>query len=131
MIENKIEIYHFIKHYLKSKYGCGFNIEIQADRKYHSELKSTLAQKLPSNARLVCGSQFWASVTFHLTLDGNDTNLGPVFGVLEKMKKDFKYFGGYSLSQPTLEQIFLQLSSEDETNSVGTEKFLVPRNLVQ
>lgn len=69
----------------------------------------------------MCGSQFWASVTFHLTLGGNDTNLGPVFGVLEKMKKDFKYFGGYSLSQPTLEQIFLQLSSDDETNSVGTD----------
>lgn len=109
------------QHYLKSKYGCGFNIEIQADRRYHPELKSTLERKLPSNSRLVCGAQFWASVTFHLTLGGNDSNLGPVFGVLEKMKSEFTYFGGYSLSQPTLEQIFLQLSSDDETNSIGTD----------
>ena len=85
------------------------------------ELQSTFERNLPSNARLACGSQFWASVTFHLTLSGNNqSNLGPVFGILEKMKKDLKYFGGYSLSQPTLEQIFLQLSS-DETNSTGTD----------
>ena len=84
-------------------------------------MQSNLERNLPSNARLACGSQFWASVTFHLTLSGNNSNLGPVFGVLEKMKRDLKYFGGYSLSQPTLEQIFLQLSSDDETNSTGTD----------
>ena len=66
---------------------------------------------MPKNANLKCTSQFWASITFHLTLmEGSNSNLGPIFGALEKMKKDLNYFGGYSLSQPTLEQIFLQLS---------------------
>ena len=95
--------------HLKSKYGNGYRIVVKTQSSGHNQsvidfIKENFICPLIKNVQK-------NSIEFNLTFESN--KLSNIFGILEENKDNF-YIKDYSISQSSLDQIFINFS---ETNS--------------
>merc|ERR1712130_843816 len=95
--------------YLKSKFGKGVEVELQSSRDFIERAKSQLKQDLTS---LELIDQYETSVKYQAR---DDTPLGDIFEKLEELK-NANLVSGYTVHQPTLEQIFLSLTENQRVS---------------
>ena len=99
----------FRQQHLKSKFGEGAEVEIQAGTGDINEIASNALQRIPS---LTVKDKFQGAVKF---VASRDTPLADIFEQLEKLKADLP-IGGYTVNQATLEQIFLSLTKYQKSS---------------
>ncbi|CAF3929055.1 unnamed protein product [Rotaria sordida] len=106
--------------HLRNRFGNGYAIKVKVVGDNVDNIKTQLMSDLPGieiqdqhNEVLFCNVPF-----SHSSTDGRNStqlpyNLAHVFEILNK-KKEQKIIESYSVTQTTLEQIFVQLAGEDE-----------------
>ena len=120
---------HFIcsgtSSYLKSKYPCGFNLNLLVDTEnFNDNYKNELIQQLVKyepNLEVKISSKG----LFSLNIQSNNKNIKEIFNAIESNKK--KYFiEDYTVSSTSLEDVFLKLNhkitiGEDKDENNGEE----------
>ncbi|CAF2146243.1 unnamed protein product [Rotaria magnacalcarata] len=106
--------------HLRTRFGNGYAVKIKVAGDDIEGVKENLIASLPGievqdqyNEMLFCNLPFSYSLTNEANARKLPYNLGRVFEVLNQ-KKEQKIIESYSVSQTTLEQIFVQLAGEDE-----------------
>jgi ABC-type multidrug transport system ATPase subunit len=111
--------------HLRHRFGNGYAVQVKVAGDDVERVKEDLRANLPGieieaqhNEMLFCNVPF-SSMTSN---EGNQTNvpfnLARVFEILNA-RKEQKMIESYSVTQTTLEQIFVQLAGEDEDTSSG------------
>ena len=100
---------YFRQQHLKSKFGEGAEVEIQAGSGDVHEIASNALQRIPG---LTVKDKFQGAVKF---VASRDTKLADIFEQLESLKMDLP-IGGYTVNQATLEQIFLSLTKYQKSS---------------
>jgi ABC-type uncharacterized transport system ATPase subunit len=111
--------------HLRNRFGNGYAVQVKVAGDDVERVKEDLRANLPGieieaqhNEMLFCNVPF-SSMTSN---EGNQTNvpfnLARVFEILNA-RKEQKMIESYSVTQTTLEQIFVQLAGEDEDTSSG------------
>ncbi|CAF0750470.1 unnamed protein product [Adineta steineri] len=106
--------------HLRNRFSTGYAVQVKVAIDDVEKIKEDLISNLPGieiqaqhNEMLFCNIPF--------SNDNNQMqlsfNLGHVFGILNS-RKEQKLIESYSVTQTTLEQIFVQLAGEDEDAEV-------------
>lgn len=104
--------------HLKSRHGGGYRVEIKGPEAAVDDARALVERLFPGSERLEVhgGSQvFEVKRASGAGSDGRDAlfRLGPVFHALDLAKAEIG-LESYSLSQTTLEQVFLNIAAEQE-----------------
>ncbi|XP_069511178.1 ATP-binding cassette sub-family A member 9-like [Ambystoma mexicanum] len=95
---------------LKSKFGKGYFLQIKVrDSQQADALHKDILKIFPHAARL---ERFSSLLSYKIPMD-NVKSLSQAFSVLEEVKRTFN-LEEYSFSQSTLEQVFIELTKEQE-----------------
>jgi ABC-type multidrug transport system ATPase subunit len=114
--------------HLRSRFGNGYAVQVKVAGDDVEKMKADLMSDLPGieiqdqhNEMLYCNVPF----SYSTSDEGNQTrvafNLARVFQILNA-KKEQKVIESYSVTQTTLEQIFVQLAGEDEEATADRKK---------
>jgi ABC-type multidrug transport system ATPase subunit len=107
MMSGKLACLGSLQH-LKSKYGTGYHMEMKLSSEETSEIEAFLKDKFPGTKIL---EKHGCLLKFRLLRDTSLMPLSAVFRVLENSRAPFG-IQEYSLSQTTLEQLFVSLSKD-------------------
>lgn len=116
MVSGKLRCIGSIQH-LKSKFGKDYLLEMKVKRPAQAEpLHREVLRHFPQAAR----QERYSSLMVYKLPVQDVRPLAQAFFVLEKVKQSFD-LEEYSLSQSTLEQVFLELSKEQELDDFDEE----------
>ncbi|KAM6174540.1 ABC-type organic anion transporter ABCA8 [Erethizon dorsatum] len=116
MVSGKLRCIGSIQH-LKSKFGKDYLLEMKVKTPAHVEpLHAEILRLFPQAARQ---ERYSSLMVYKLPVE-NVRPLSQAFFKLEKVKQNFD-LEEYSLSQSTLEQVFLELSKEQELDDFDEE----------
>jgi ABC-type multidrug transport system ATPase subunit len=108
--------------HLKNKYGQGYQLDVNTDSKHAEDLLNGIAKLFP-NSKLL--ERHDGVMKFQLLpADGVSQNLADVFELIEKSKEQL-HIGEYSVSQTSLEQIFINFAKqqdEEKTDAPPADK---------
>lgn len=96
------------KSHLKHKYGSGFEMSVRVKAEENREAFERYVQEAMPNAQL----QEYRGLRFTYALP-QDTKLSKAFGLIES-QKDAHGITDYSISQTSIEQVFLRISAQSE-----------------
>ena len=110
---------HFIccgtSSFLKSKYPCGFNINLLIDSKRFSDnMKQIIFDKVKTfdpqaEIKLACKS------ILSINIQSNNENVGEIFRYIEESKKEFG-IEDYTVASTSLEDVFLNINKKSNLN---------------
>nr|KAF6294970.1 hypothetical protein mMyoMyo1_000037 [Myotis myotis] len=116
MVSGRLRCIGSIQH-LKSKFGKDYLLEMKVKTLAHTEpLHSEILRLFPQAARQ---ERYSSLMVYKLPVE-DVRPLGQAFFKLERVKQSFD-LEEYSLSQSTLEQVFLELSKEQELENFVDE----------
>ncbi|CAF0884648.1 unnamed protein product [Didymodactylos carnosus] len=115
--------------HLKNKFGKGYGVIIKANTNDIEAFKANLRENLPGiqfddehNGMLFCNVPFDTKRSANINTTANSSfNLARVFQLLNQ-KKDLKEIESYSVTQTTLEQIFVRLAGQDNAREAEIER---------
>ena len=106
--------------HLRNRFGNGYAVQVKVAGDNIEKVKSDLVAKLPGieiqaqhNEVLFCNVPFSAMTSNDRSSTGRSFNLAHVFQTLNA-RKERRVIESYSVTQTTLEQIFVQIAGEDE-----------------
>ena len=122
--------------FLKSKYPCGFNINLLVNsNKFTEEKKKKIFEEIKryeSNLQIRIASKS----IFSLNLQANNEHIFNIFKFIEKSKKEFG-IEDYTVASTSLEDVFLKINNQSKLNdmkytdkNIGGE-ILIPENLIE
>ena len=122
--------------YLKSKYPCGFNINLIINPKIFDENKKKLVldniKTFEENAEIKIASKG----LFSINIQSTNENVDKIFSFIEQSKKEYG-IEDYTVSSTSLEDVFLKINNKSNLNDMKyiscekkNEEILVPENLV-
>jgi len=114
--------------HLRHRFGTGYAVQIKVAGDDVEKVKADLVSNLPGieiqdqhNEMLFCNVPFLSTTSDGENQTNLPFNLARVFEILNT-RKEQKMIESYSVTQTTLEQIFVQLAGEDEdTSSIPSE----------
>ena len=115
--------------FLKSKYPCGFNLNLLVDsEKFNDKIKKELYNKLIKyipNLEVKISSKG----LFSINIESNNKNIKEIFNVIEENKEEYG-IEDYTVSSTTLEDVFLKLNhkiniNEDKENNNNNDGLIV------
>ena len=121
--------------HLRNRFGNGYAVQVKVAGDDVDKVKADLIANLPGieiqdqhNEVLFCNVPFSSMMSNGRNPTNSSFNLARVFEVLNARKQQ-KLIESYSVTQTTLEQIFVQLAGEDEdASSEPTEQGIVDVN---
>ena len=132
---------HFIccgtSSYLKSKYPCGFNINLLIDsKKFDENKKKTILEKIKTydpQAEIKVASK----CLFSINLQSNNEHVAEIFKYIEESKREFG-IEDYTVASTSLEDVFLKINNKADLNDMkyvnqennNSEQIIIPENLV-
>ena len=103
--------------FLKSKYPCGFNINLLINQdKFNEEYKNELFEgikKLEPNAEIKVASKS----TFCINIQSNNKNIEKIFNLIEEKKSQFG-IEDYTIGSTSLEDVFLKINNKAILNDM-------------
>ena len=113
--------------HLRNRFGNGYAVQVKVAGDNVERVKNDLLMSLPGieiqdqhNEVLFCNVPFTAMGPRERSPTGRSFNLAYVFQTLNA-RKEQKVIESYSVTQTTLEQIFVQLAGEDEDEDTASE----------
>lgn len=107
--------------HLKSRFGDGYTLMARI-----AATSSDTAEKTDSLQAFIQRSCPGSSLKdkhegyVHYQISNNNLNWAQIFGLMEKIRDEF-HIEDYSISQTTLEQVFLNFAKEQKTNDSGSD----------
>ena len=118
MVNGRLRVLGTPQH-LKSVHGGGYRIELKGPEATAEQAKALVEQLFPGTRLLEAHGGFQV---FEMGAEKRQAGalfkLGPVFAALDKAKAELS-LETYTLSQTTLEQVFLNISAEQEDEDGG------------
>ena len=123
--------------YLKSKYPCGFNINLLIDsKKFDENKKKTILEKIKTydpQAEIKVASK----CLFSINLQSNNEHVAEIFKYIEESKREFG-IEDYTVASTSLEDVFLKINNKADLNDMkyinqennNNEQIIVPENIV-
>ena len=122
--------------YLKSKYPCGFNINLLIDsKKFDEEKKNSFFEKIKEyepQAQIKIASKF----VFSINIQSNNENIDKIFEFIEQSKYDFG-IEDFTVASTSLEDVFLKINNTAEPYNMkysnqakNNKEIVIPENLV-
>ena len=106
--------------HLRNRFGNGYAVQVKVADRDIERVKFDLISNLPGieiqdqhNEVLFCNVPFTAMTSRERSANSRSFNLAHVFQTLNE-RKERTVIESYSVTQTTLEQIFVQLAGEDE-----------------
>ena len=123
--------------YLKSKYPCGFNINLLINSDVFNENKKRIIfekiQKFEPQLEIKIDSK----AVFSINIQSNNQNIAEIFKIIEESKDEFG-IEDYTVSSTTLEDVFLKINNKSDLNNMknlnkneNNEENIIPENVVQ
>ena len=123
--------------YLKSKYPCGFNINLLINsQKFNEEKKRIIFDKIKTyepNAEIKIASK----CVFSINIQSNNEHISEIFQFIEESKDEFG-IEDYTVASTSLEDVFLKINNRSDLNDMkysnkeeNKEEILVSENLVR
>lgn len=113
--------------HLRNRFGNGYAVKVKVAGDDVEKIKRDLRTNLPGieiqdqhNEVLFCNVPFSSMISNGRNQTNGSFNLARVFEVLNA-RKEQKMIESYSVTQTTLEQIFVQLAGEDEDEDTSSE----------
>jgi hypothetical protein len=112
MVSGRLQCLGSCQH-LKSRFGTGYQLDIstESEDKRRGFVQFCQSQTLPFGEILIEEEH---SHYVRIKLANNDLDLAVIFTLLERLKTNDQMILDYSLSQSTLEQIFINFAKEQE-----------------
>ena len=123
--------------YLKSKYPCGFNVNLLINsEKFTEEKKKNIfegIQKYEPNVNIRIASKS----IFSLNIESNNEHIPDIFKFIEESKEEYG-IEDYTVASTSLEDVFLKINNKSNlkdmkyTNkNIGGDKIALPENLIE
>ena len=123
--------------YLKSKYPCGFNVNLLINSdKFTEEKKKNIfegIQKYEPNVNIRIASKS----IFSLNIESNNEHIPDIFKFIEESKEEYG-IEDYTVASTSLEDVFLKINNKSNlkdmkyTNkNIGGDKIALPENLIE
>ena len=123
--------------FLKSKYPCGFNINLLVNSdKFTEEKKNKIFEGIKSyepSAYIKIASKS----AFSLNIKQNNEHIPDIFKFIEESKKDYD-IEDYTVTSTSLEDVFLKINNQSNINNmkynnknIGIQEILIPENLIE
>ena len=123
--------------FLKSKYPCGFNINLLVNsNKFTEEKKNTIFEGIKNyepNAYINIASKS----VFSINIKQNNEHIPEIFKFIEKSKNNYD-INDYTVASTSLEDVFLKINNQSNLNNmkynnktIGSQEILIPENLVE
>jgi len=123
--------------FLKSKYPCGFNINLLVNsNKFTEDKKKVIFEGIKNyepNAYIKVASKS----VFSLNIKQNNEHIPEIFKFIEESKEDYD-IEDYTVSSTSLEDVFLKINNQSNLNNmkynnktIGSQEILIPENLVE
>ena len=101
---------------LKSKYGQGYHLSIQFDYMHTRQVREFVEKSFP---RAVVEVEIEGLLQYKIP--GDNISLPRMFSLMEKNKEELR-LKDYSISQQTLEQVFLRFAKEQQKTDEMEER---------
>ena len=123
--------------FLKSKYPCGFNINLLVNsKKFTEEKKNKIFEKIKSYEPKI-SIRIASKSVFSLNFQQNSEYISDIFKFIEESKRDYD-IEDYTLSSTSLEDVFLKINNNSNLNNmkynnkkIGNQEILFPENLIE
>ena len=123
--------------FLKTKYPCGFNINLLVNSdKFTEEKKIKLYEKIQSYEPNVY-IRFASKSSFSLNIPSDNKNISDIFRFIEDSKKEYD-IEDFTVASTSLEDIFLKINNQYNLNdmkylskSIGSKEILIPEQLIE
>jgi len=123
--------------YLKSKYPCGFNINLLINSdKFTEEKKNKIFENIQNydpNAYIRIASK----CVFSINIQSNNERIPEIFKFIEESKEDYN-IEDYTVGSTSLEDVFLKINKQSNLNdmkyynqNMGCQEILFPENLIE
>ena len=122
--------------YLKSKYPCGFNINLLINsEKFNDDKKKIIFEQIQSlepKAEIKIASKG----VFSINIQSNNEHISEIFKIIEDSKKEFG-IEDYTVASTSLEDVFLKINNKSDLNDMkylnkeeNKQEIEIPQNLV-
>ena len=123
--------------FLKSKYPCGFNINLLVNSdKFTEEKKIKIYEKIQSYEPNVY-IRFASKCSFSLNIPSDNKNISDIFRFIEESRKEFD-IEDFTVASTSLEDVFLKINNQYNLNdmkylskSIGSQEILIPEKLIE
>ena len=123
--------------FLKSKYPCGFNINLLVNsNKFTEEKKNKIFENIQSyepNLHI----KFASKCVFSLNIQPSNEDIPEIFKFIEESKEVYD-IEDYTVSSTSLEDVFLKINNQSNLNdikynnkNIGSQEILIPENLIE
>jgi len=123
--------------FLKTKYPCGFNINLLINSdKFSEEKKNNFLKKIKNyepNVHIRIASKSVLS----LNIQSNSEHIPDIFSFIEE-SKNYYDIEDYTVASTSLEDIFLKINNKSNLNEIkyinkkmGSQEILIPENLIE
>ena len=114
--------------YLKSKYPCGFNVNLIIDPlKFTQEDKNTVIQQLQMIDNSAC-IKIASKCVISINFSGSGYNINEVFEYIDRVKNEMG-IENYTVSTTTLEDVFLKINTNDNDNDIVNNNIDKPTDI--
>ena len=112
---------HFIccgsSSYLKSKYPCGFNINLLINpNKFDDKKKKEIFEKI-KNFEPEAAIRVASKSVFSINIQSNNENVDKIFSLIEKSKEEYG-IEDYTVASTSLEDVFLKINNKANINDM-------------
>ena len=113
--------------YLKSKYPCGFNINLLVNSEvFNEQKKKEIYEKIKNyepNAQIKIASKS----VFSINIQSNNTHIPEIFQLIENSKEEYG-IEDYTVASTSLEDVFLKINNKSDLNDMKySQKEIAPQ----
>jgi len=123
--------------FLKSKYPCGFNINLIINSDKFTEEKKKIFFEEIKNYEPNVHIRIASKSVFSFNIQSNNEHIHDIFSFIEESKKYYD-IEDFTVASTSLEDIFLKINSQSNLNEmkyinkkIGTQEILIPENLIE
>jgi ATP-binding cassette subfamily A (ABC1) protein 3 len=103
--------------YLKSKYPCGFNINLLVNSEVFNEQKKKEIYAIIKNYEPNAQIKIASKSVFSINIQSNNTHIPEIFQLIENSKKDYG-IEDYTVASTSLEDVFLKINNKSDLNDM-------------
>ena len=123
--------------YLKSKYPCGFNINLLINSEIFNENKKRRIFEKIKNFEPEADIKIASKSVFSINIKSHNEHIPEIFKIIEESKMEFG-IEDYTVSSTTLEDVFLKINNKSNLNNMkylnkndNNQELIIHDNLVQ
>ena len=122
--------------FLKSKYPCGFNINLLINSSVFNEDKKNIVFERIKSYEPKAEIKIASKSVFSINIQSNNEHIPEIFKFIEESKADYG-IEDYTVASTSLEDVFLKINNKSDLNDmkytnkqVNNQELIVPENLV-